>query len=158
MSKGLLLDRVAFALASAGGAGFSPKAPGTAGSLVALLIWALIAPAGWLPRLLLVAAAIGFGLWAAARTLRMTGVEDDGRIVIDEVAGMWISLVGVPITPAWLISAFLLFRLLDIVKPYPANWIDRKWPGARGVMFDDVASGLYVWAILSAAVRFGVFA
>jgi len=136
------MKRLAIFLSTAGGAGHSPKAPGTAGSLVGLAVF------WWIARLPLTG-QIGFvfvgcvaALWAVKGMQQHYSVHDDSRIVIDEVIGMWITLCGIPVTIAWYAAGFFLFRLLDIWKPFPANYIDREWPGARGVVFDDVAAGL----------------
>jgi phosphatidylglycerophosphatase A len=132
-------------IASGCGAGYAPRAPGTAGSLLALLIGALLmraAPAA-LP-LAALAATLG-GLWAI-RAARVGG--DPGWVVIDEVAGQWIAMLGLA-RPAWpgLLAAFVLFRLLDIAKPGPIGWADRQ-EGALGVMADDVIAGAVAAAIL----------
>lgn len=127
-------------LASAGTVGFFPWAPGTAGSLLALVSGAgLLAWGGHL--LLLVAAllACGAGLWA----IRAADARDDpGWVVIDEVAGQWLTLLGL-LHMSWigLIVAFALFRLLDITKPGPIGWADRQ-NSPRGIMGDDVIAGV----------------
>jgi len=135
-------------IASGAGAGYAPRAPGTAGSLLALLLGALLmlAPAAALP-LAALAATIG-GVWAI-RAARVEG--DPGWVVIDEVAGQWIALLGLA-RPTWpgLLAAFLLFRLLDITKPGPIGWADRQG-GAVGIMADDVIAGAAVAVILYAA-------
>jgi phosphatidylglycerophosphatase A len=133
-------------IASGLGAGRSPWAPGTAGSLLALLLGALLmlaSPAA-LP-LAALAATIG-GVWAI-RAARVDG--DPGWVVIDEVAGQWIAMLPLP-HPAWpgLLAAFALFRLLDIAKPGPVGWADRRH-GAVGVMADDVIAGAIAAAILA---------
>jgi phosphatidylglycerophosphatase A len=130
------------------GAGYAPRAPGTAGSLLALLLGALLmlaSPAA-LP-LAALAATLG-GLWAI-RAARVEG--DPGWVVIDEVAGQWIAMLGLA-RPTWpgLLAAFLLFRLLDITKPGPIGWADRQG-GAIGIMADDVIAGAAVAVILYAA-------
>ncbi len=146
--------RWAVAVASFGGSGLAGRAPGTVGSLAAL-------PFGWLllrsPPLLL-AAVVVVSLGGVIAIRRASGGADHGWIVIDEVVGMWITLlglVGLPGLPAprgpglWagLLAAFLLFRLLDIVKPGPIGAIDRRH-GALGVMGDDVLAGLVGAALL----------
>jgi phosphatidylglycerophosphatase A len=139
---------VARLIASGAGAGYAPRAPGTAGSLLALLLGALLmlAPAAVLP-LAALAATLG-GVWAI-RAARVDG--DPGWVVIDEVAGQWIALLGLA-RPTWpgLLAAFLLFRLLDITKPGPIGWADRQG-GAVGIMADDVIAGAAVAVILYAA-------
>ena len=125
-------------IASGLGSGHAPRAPGTAGSLVALGIGAAVL--AWSPWALAgaaVLASIG-GVWAV-RAARIEG--DPGWVVIDEFAGPWIALLALP-RPSWLglAVAFALFRLLDITKPGPVGWADRQH-GAVGVMADDVIAG-----------------
>jgi phosphatidylglycerophosphatase A len=151
---------LALILATAGGAGYLPVAPGTWGSAVAVaLCWAWLAhgggPLGFLVATVVVTAA---GVWAAGATERITGKSDDGRIVIDEVAGQWLTLAPVV---AWapdgalfpsLVTAFVLFRLLDIAKPGPVRWAERSFPGGVGVMADDVVAGVMGAAVMSAGL------
>lgn len=153
-SRGMKLsDRVAFWIGTVGGAGHAPVAPGTVGSSAAALLFFGLGRASWSVQLLALLAALGAGLWAAREMERASGVHDDRRIVIDEVVGCWIALLAFPPDVYWIVGGFLLFRLLDIAKPFPADWIDRRWPGARGVMFDDVVAGIYAHLLLRAAQR-----
>jgi phosphatidylglycerophosphatase A len=126
------------------GAGRLPLAPGTWGSLTALPFAWIIA---WLfgPRLLLLAAVVLFpiGWWAAGRIVRASGREDPGSVVVDEVVGQWLTLVVTPRDLTAYVAGFLLFRLFDIVKPWPARWIDRKLGGGFGIMADDIVAGFY---------------
>ena len=141
--------RLAFVFGTWFGAGRSPFAPGTAGSLVAL-------PFGWLIMLfsgltgLIVAAIVVYiaGTWAARVVMDDMKVEDPGLIVIDEVVGQWIVLMTAPFTLAGYLAAFALFRLFDITKPWPACWADSKLHSATGVMLDDVFAGMYGALIL----------
>lgn len=139
------------ALGTGFGAGFSPFAPGTAGSVVGIACYLPLAVAG-IPAL---AAAIVLlflaGIWAAGVCGARYGDHDHGRIVVDEVVGMLVTLAGVPSQPVWLLAGFLLFRLSDIVKPFPAGWIDRHWRSPIGVMADDVVAGVYANFVLQAA-------
>ena len=137
--------RCARLIASCGGAGFAPVAPGTVASALALGLGALLlwgAPAAL--ALAAAAAAVG-GVWA----IRAAGVEGDpGWVVIDEVAGQWVALLGIGrVTPLGLLAAFLGFRLLDIAKPGPVGWADRQG-GAGGIMADDLIAGALVAAAL----------
>jgi len=86
------------------------------------------------------------GLWAAGRAERVLGAKDPGAIVIDEVAGMALSVLAFPLTLPTLAAGFVLFRLFDIVKPPPARWSQRA-PGGLGVMVDDLIAGLYALAV-----------
>jgi phosphatidylglycerophosphatase A len=126
------------------GAGLLPWFPGTWGSLAALpFAWAI----AWLfgARALLIAAALLFlvGWWAAHRIVRTSGVEDPGSVVVDEVAGQWLALVVTPPDPLAYLAGFLLFRVFDIAKPWPARWLDQHVGGGLGIMADDIAAGFY---------------
>lgn len=138
---------MALALATVGGAGYSPVAPGTAGSLVAVLILWLV-PLSRAGLVVFFLAVTATGLWAAHRAERLLGAKDPGAIVIDEVAGMTLSVLALPLTPAVLATGFVLFRFFDIVKPPPAGWSQRL-AGGLGVMVDDLIAGLYVLVVLA---------
>lgn len=138
--------RLARLLASGFGVGRVPFAPGTAGSAAAVLVGAGLLRRG---RGALVAGVVGAvlgGIWAVRES---GGAEaDPGWVVIDEVAGQWITLLGLrEPTPLGLLAAFALFRALDIAKPGPVGWADRKG-GAGGVMADDVIAGALGAALL----------
>jgi len=135
------------------GAGRLPWAPGTWGSLAALpLAWLLLALGG--PWLLLIAAALVFvlGLWASDRYMKAVGLHDPGAIVIDEVAGQWLTLAIAPLDPLAFLLGFVLFRVADVLKPWPANWLDRRVGGAFGVMIDDVAAAVYAGGVLAIVI------
>ena len=127
--------------------GYWPLGPGTVASALATLAWWAL-PAPWFVWLGVVAAVTVMGVVAAGRAERVLG-HDDGRIVIDEVAGMGIALLAAPRTWAGAVAAFALFRLFDIVKPPPVGRLQRV-PGGWGVMIDDLAAGL-IAAVLVAA-------
>lgn len=128
------------------GTGYSPLAPGTAGSLLALLLGTLLMLASP-PALPVAAIAATFGGVWAIRAARVEG--DPGWVVIDEIAGQWIAMLALP-RPTWLglLAAFALFRLLDILKPGPVGWADRQG-GAVEVMADDVIAGAIAAIVLS---------
>jgi phosphatidylglycerophosphatase A len=141
-----MLDRVALAVATLAGSGYAPIAPGTVGSAITLVLLWLWSPSP----VTLVAAVVVLtivGIWAGGRAERLIGEKDPGSVVIDEVAGMMLSVLLLPRTPAIFVSAFLLFRLFDIVKPYPARqW--QAWPGGVGIMADDLMAGVYANLLL----------
>lgn len=143
--------RIARGIATAGGAGYSPVAPGTCGTLVAIpLAWAL-AGADWPIYLLVCAGLIAAGVWAAAVADRSWGTHDSGRIVIDEVAGYLVTMAAVDRSSAVLLAAgFVVFRAFDIAKPPPVRWVDQRLGGGLGVVLDDVAAGLYGLPLLFA--------
>jgi phosphatidylglycerophosphatase A len=144
---GQLGDRLAWIVATAAGAGYSPIAPGTAGSAVAILVLALLpaSPAWRVAFFVLVTLA---GIVAAERVEQAAGRKDPGVIVVDEVAGMTLSVLWLPLTPAVLAVAFVLFRVFDVIKPFPADR-SQALPGGIGVMADDLIAGLYVLLILT---------
>lgn len=123
------------------GAGLSPKAPGTAGTLVAFpLFWLLAgAPFYWA----WIAVFLAVGVWACGVTGRNLGVHDHGGIVWDEIAAFLLVLPFVPPSLAGYILAFALFRLFDIWKPFPIAWFDARVVGGFGVMLDDVLAAAY---------------
>ena len=132
---------MALAVASVGGAGYAPIASGTVGSLVAAIaLWLIpFSPTALLATLVVVTIV---GVWAGSRVERALGAKDPGVIVIDEVAGMFLAVLFLPRTLPVLVSAFLLFRLFDIWKPYPARQI-QELHGGLGVMLDDLIAGAY---------------
>lgn len=139
-------------LVTVGGIGFSPVAPGTAGSLVGLLLF------GWLQEHMLGYGAllIGIcvlGIWAATRYEREKQITDPQEVVLDEVAGMGVALFALPdaVNPLWFaLAGFFLFRLFDIWKPFPGKeW--QRLPGGYGIFLDDLAAGFYANLCLQAA-------
>ena len=133
------------------GAGAAPRAPGTAGTLVALPLFALGLQLPWAWHTGAVVAAAGFGVWLCGRAERLLGVEDHPAIVWDEVAGYWITLLLAPFGLVWWALGFVLFRFLDIVKPGPIGWLNREVAGGWGVMVDDLAAGLVAGLLLQGA-------
>lgn len=137
-------------IATLGGIGRIPIAPGTCASLVAAGVWYVAgfsAPMQWAGGLVTVA----IGAWAAGRLAKAVGDADPSHVVIDEWAGMWLALSGLPKTVPVIVAAVAAFRLLDILKPPPIKQLERL-PGGWGIMLDDVAAGLIVRAILGLGV------
>ncbi len=135
---------VAFGL----GSGTAPTAPGTVGSLAALLalpVWALTPVWG---QILWVAVAFLAGIWICGRTSKDLGVHDHPGIVFDEFVGIWVVFIAVPITPVTVVAGFLLFRLFDIWKPWPITWLDRRVHGGLGIMVDDLVAGFAALAVM----------
>jgi phosphatidylglycerophosphatase A len=148
---------LAVVLATAGGVGYSPVAPGTCGSLVALPLLPALASLrerSLLAYLVVLAAVVAGAIWSAGRAEGVFG-HDSGRIVVDEVAGMVVAGLFLPGT--WLAAAlgFAAFRLFDILKPPPAGRIDRGFPGGLGVVGDDLVAGVY--AGIAARLVLGIF-
>lgn len=141
-------------VASGLGSGYSPFASGTAGTLVAIpFFMALARLAPWLQLLSTVAFA-AIAVWAAGRAAIYWGDSDDGRIVSDEIAGYLVTMALVPATPGYLVAGFLLFRLFDIVKPWPACWFDTKVHNGFGNVMDDLVAGLYARGCMALLVYF----
>jgi phosphatidylglycerophosphatase A len=149
-----VIDRLAKAVATGLGAGLAPKAPGTLGALegVVLFFGLLALSSGWINRsspapfaLMTIANLIVFavGVWSSSRVCRSTGINDPQTIVVDEISGQLIALLPLSARPsiAGVIAAFVLFRLLDILKPYPISRLERLH-GGLGVMADDALAGV----------------
>jgi phosphatidylglycerophosphatase A len=133
------------------GSGYAPFAPGTAGSLVGLaLFWPLHHLALWAQAAATVAVFL-VGVAAATHVARRLGIEDPGLVVADEVVGMWVSLLGVPLTGVTAVAGFVLFRVFDVFKPYPARDLERL-PAGWGIMCDDVMAGIYANLLLRAGL------
>lgn len=137
------------------GSGLSPVAPGTAGSLLAAVLWWFFMAGQplWLQILVLVA-GFELGVRASNWMIARTGIKDPGFIVWDECIGMGIALLFVPKTLLGYATAFALFRLFDIVKRGPVGWADKHFSGGFGVMFDDVLAGLLALASVQLALHF----
>ena len=137
------------------GSGLSPKAPGTAGSLLAAIVWwLLMADQPLLLQLAVILAGFALGVHVSNWMIARTGIHDPGFIVWDEFIGQWIALLLLPKTLVWYAIAFALFRLFDIVKRGPVGWADRRFKGGFGVMFDDVLAGLLAMGVGFATTRF----
>ena len=136
------------------GSGLSPWAPGTAGSLAALLPWLALRTLPLPLYLLALVLAFALGVWACGRAARRVRLHDPGAFVFDEFVGQWTALLVVARGPWWaVLSAVALFRLFDVWKPFPVGWADRRLRGGLGVMADDVLAGLMAAAVLALALR-----
>ena len=134
------------------GSGLAPWAPGTMGSLLALVPWWL-----WLralpPTIYLLAVAVAFliGIWASRWCIDRTGIADPGFVVWDEFVGLWLALAWLPEGWPWVVAGFALFRLFDIWKPWPVRWADRAVHGGIGVMLDDLLAGAMALGVVQFA-------
>jgi phosphatidylglycerophosphatase A len=153
-----LVRGLALAVATGGGAGYAPIAPGTAGSAVGVLLFWPLASLGLPLFAATVAGTIALGIWAADLAERAYGRKDDGRIVIDEVAGQLLTLL--PLLPAgrersvgWLVTGFVAFRVLDVWKPGPVRWLQDHLHGGAGVVMDDVLAGAFGAAGMMVALQ-----
>lgn len=128
--------------------GDSPVAPGTAGSLAALLpCWVLSLLPLSVSALFLIAFIV-LAIWAAEAAEKILGQKDPGRIVIDEFAGMMTTLIGIQFTWQSALAGFFIFRAMDIVKPFPIRYLERAIPGGAGIVLDDVAAGIAAHLVL----------
>ncbi|MNM75394.1 Phosphatidylglycerophosphatase A [compost metagenome] len=124
------------------------KAPGTWGTLVGLMFVPLLQLLPhWGYGLILLLGSL-FGFWLCGKVSRDLGVHDHGGIVWDEIVGIWITLWLAPPGWLWLLAGFVLFRVLDILKPWPISWVDRRVHGGVGIMLDDLLAGAAAWLLL----------
>lgn len=159
------LDRAGYAIATGLGAGFAPVAPGTFGAIEGVGLYLGVTTIGLNSSSLFVAlvalnvALFGLGVWACASACRVSELEDPGQVVIDEVSGQLIALTPLAYavsatSGAGIVLAFALFRLFDILKPYPIRRLERLH-GGLGVMADDALAGVYAGLLVWLAIRFG---
>ena len=135
------------------GIGYAPLVPGTFGSLLGVALYALLAALGGWPAVLAgLVAVTALGFWSADATERQLRTRDPGLIVIDEISGQMVSLIFLPLNLGVLVAGFFLFRLFDILKPFPVRRLEGL-PGGSGIMADDLMAGLYANLVLQALVR-----
>ena len=134
------------------GSGLAPVAPGTFGTLAAIPLYLLIAQLALPYYLAIVALGFAAGVYLCGYTSARLGVHDHGGIVWDEFVGFWITMTAVPVTWQWIVAGFVLFRLFDIVKPWPVKIADTKMTGGFGIMFDDALAGIYALGCLQLAM------
>lgn len=146
-------DRLALEVATLAGAGRLPKAPGTWGTLATLPVCYGVQQAGTTVHAIVLLCVVGVGLWATTIACRFYEREDPPQVVVDEAAGFLMTMLAIPVGWPWLLAGFGLFRLFDIWKPWPINWLDRELPGTWGVMADDLAAGAYAWVVLTFVAR-----
>ena len=147
LTRQVLTDPVNF-VAFGFGTGLAPLAPGTVGSLPGVLLFWLTLDLGLYVQLAVAAALIVAGIWICGESARRIGVHDHGGIVWDEIAGMYVTLLAAPVSLAGFVLAFGLFRLLDIVKPWPIRDLDHRLGGGAGIMLDDLVAALYALILL----------
>jgi phosphatidylglycerophosphatase A len=147
------LSRWIFWIATGFGTGKTPVAPGTAGSLVGLVVVFLLTPFSPFVYLSIFLFIFAAGWYSAGRMEQALGRKDDSAIVIDEMVGMLIAGFLIPQGIGFLLLAFVIFRFFDVLKPFPARWIDKHMTGANGIMLDDVVAGIYANLILQGIGR-----
>jgi phosphatidylglycerophosphatase A len=145
---------VPLALATVFGVGYVPFAPGTFGSAVGLLVWWPLHAASAAVQASVIVALFAIGSWSGSVAERDLLRADPSQVVIDELMGMLITLFLNPVGWAGAIAAFLLFRLADVVKPFPANRLERI-PGGVGIMADDAMAAVYANLVLRGALALG---
>ncbi|MGI6656813.1 MAG: phosphatidylglycerophosphatase A [Desulfobulbus sp.] len=148
------MDRVLIFIATGAGSGHLPVAPGTWGSLVGVLLWLGL---GHLEAPVYGAVVAGLfvaGVWSAGAAEKILDRADPGVVVIDEIVGQLIALALAPQNPVVALAGFLLFRLFDIVKPFPVGWVDTHLHGGLGIMLDDVVAGIYALLVLQGVLWF----
>ena len=142
ISKKEILCNPIFLLAFGFGSGFAPKAPGTAGTLLAVLIHLILVNLPLWIHGTIIFAAFFIGIWICGRTAEYLGVHDHEGIVWDELVGYWLMMFLVPSNWLWVSFGFVLFRILDIFKPWPISVVDRQVGGGLGIMLDDLLAGV----------------
>lgn len=138
-----LLKKPSCFLAYGFGAGLSPKAPGTVGTLVAIpLYWVM---QSWPLWLYLTAILVGFiaGIWICQQAVNWLKKEDPSAVVWDEIVGFWVTMIAAPAGWQWIVVGFVFFRLFDIWKPWPISVADQKLHGGFGIMLDDILAGVF---------------
>ena len=151
-----LIEKAALVLATGFGAGLVRVAPGTVGTLFPGIpvVWA-VGHLGWPAAAALVSGLGLLSVWVCGAAARRLGRPDPPCVVIDEVVGLCVALFAVSPTPLALATGFALFRLFDILKPWPVRWIDRNIRGGQGILLDDVVAGLLARAGVEALWRMG---
>lgn len=125
------------------GSGLSPKAPGTVGTVVALIIYLLLSQLPLVAYLVMLFVTFVVGIYICDRSSKLLGIHDHGGIVWDEFVGYWIAMLFAPNGWVWVLIGFILFRLFDILKPFPINYFDKHVNGGLGIMIDDVIAGIF---------------
>lgn len=124
------------------GSGLSPKAPGTAGTLLAVPLYLAMQNMSLALYAVITVVITALGIWICSYSAKKLGVHDHPAIVIDEIAGFLITMFAVPEGWIWVVTGFILFRFFDVLKPWPISWLDKNLKGGTGIMLDDVAAGL----------------
>lgn len=139
--------------ATGGGVGYLPGAPGTYGTIVALLLYWAVAGLAPLHFFLFTLVFSLFAIWVASLAESFLGNHDSEKIVIDEIAGYLVTVLFLPFQWKYAITAFVVFRVFDILKPWPIRQIDQKCSGGWGVVADDLLAGLFGCGVMQVAVR-----
>lgn len=147
LARAVMTDPVNF-LAFGFGTGLAPVAPGTFGSIPGLVLFWLTMDFGLYVQLGIAASMTLVGIWICGESARRIGVHDHGGIVWDEIVGMYVTLMVAPVSIVGFVLAFILFRVMDIVKPWPIRDLDHSIHGGLGIMLDDLVAALYAALLL----------
>ena len=142
------MDRLIMVIATGLGLGYLPKAPGTWGTLLAMAIHYLVDQLTLQGYISSIAIIIVLAVLTAGSAEKILDKPDPSIVVIDEVAGMLITMIAIPNHPAAWVMAFMLFRIFDIAKPFPVNFFDQRFHGGLGIVLDDLMAGIYALASL----------
>jgi len=148
----LLRNPVHF-LAFGFGSGLFAKAPGTAGTLLGILAWMFLVNLSLVTYIIVIVIAALAGIYFCGKTARDLNVHDHSGIVWDEIVGIWLAMILVPVTRGWIFVSFLLFRFFDILKPWPISWIDKNISGGIGIMADDLLAGGFTAIVLYVTMK-----
>jgi len=152
-ARTVFTDPVHF-LAFGFGSGLSPAAPGTAGTAVAVVLELLMRPLDLPLRIAIVVVVCVVGVWICGESARRLDTHDHPGIVWDEFAGYFLTMLFVPAGWPWVVAGFVLFRLFDIIKPWPIRELDHGIGGGLGIMLDDLVAGVFAGLILLASRGF----
>jgi phosphatidylglycerophosphatase A len=143
-----LLRQPIHLLAFGFGSGLAPKAPGTFGTLAAVPLYLLLAQLPLWAYIVALVLSFGIGVYLCHKTADDLGVHDHPGIVWDEFVGYWITMLLAPAGWLWVVIGFVLFRIFDVLKPWPIRWLDKHVHGGFGIMIDDVLAGVFAWLVL----------
>ncbi|WP_413698579.1 phosphatidylglycerophosphatase A [Psychromonas sp. KJ10-10] len=152
--KGLKLTNPLHLGAVGFGGGLPDKAPGTFGTIAAVPLYFLLSFLALETYVIVLIVSSLLGFWFCHVTSRDMGVHDHKAIVWDEFVGYWITMVAVPFSWQWALVGFVLFRLFDILKPWPISWLDKKMQGGFGIMIDDIVAGIFAAIVLQILIHF----
>ena len=153
LKKTVLTNPVHF-LAFGLGSGLSPKAPGTAGTVAAIPFYLLMQSLSLPVYLLVLVIATLVGFWLCDKSSKDLGVHDHPGIVWDEFCGFWLTMIAAPAGWLWILVGFVLFRIFDILKPWPIRWLDKHVHGGFGIMVDDLLAGGFAFICLQLLAHF----
>ncbi|WP_043770262.1 phosphatidylglycerophosphatase A family protein [Desulfobulbus propionicus] len=142
------MDRLLMFIATGAYSGYLPKAPGTWGSAVGVLLWLVLCRLQPTSYWSILGILFVIGVFSAGAAEKIVDRGDPSLVVIDEIVGQLLALSLAPAHPAAALAGFALFRLFDILKPFPVGWVDTHLHGGLGIMLDDVVAGLYALAVL----------